>query len=285
MSILGSVLDYDASRRASKEQARAAGRASDAQVESAREALDFNLAALENINQQLMPQRQMGIQAMNTLADLYGYERVSLPDQSLRDIYGEIRAERNSEPEPQQTGGGMFGAARNAFAAQTARPYTAMPKPGAASVQYQGANVPAPEARRENALATIMNDPGFQFRLNQGQAALERSAAARGRLFGTETLANTNQLAQNMASQEFGNAFNRLAGLAGFGTAATSQGNAATQGAGATGAQLLTNMGNARASGFLGAGDARAAGILGRANAINSGMGDIESLLLMGGGA
>lgn len=52
-------------------------------------------------------------------------------------------------------------------------------------------------------------DPGYQFRMDQANKALERSAAARGGLFSGATGRSLTQLNQDMASQEYGNAYNR----------------------------------------------------------------------------
>ncbi|MCP4988367.1 MAG: hypothetical protein GY928_20645 [Colwellia sp.] len=53
------------------------------------------------------------------------------------------------------------------------------------------------------------SDPGFQFRLQQGTDAIEGSAAARGGLFSGQTGKDLTSFGQNLASQEFQNAFNR----------------------------------------------------------------------------
>lgn len=52
-------------------------------------------------------------------------------------------------------------------------------------------------------------DPGYAFRLSEGQKALERSAAARGGLMGGATGKALLRYGQQMGSQEFANAFNR----------------------------------------------------------------------------
>lgn len=59
---------------------------------------------------------------------------------------------------------------------------------------------------------TEQNDPGYQFRLQQGQNALQNSAAARGGLLSTGTAKNLNDYAQNSASAEYGNVYNRALG-------------------------------------------------------------------------
>lgn len=52
-------------------------------------------------------------------------------------------------------------------------------------------------------------DPSYSFRLSEGQKALERSAAARGGLLSGRTLKAIQGYGQNMASQEFQNAYDR----------------------------------------------------------------------------
>ena len=52
-------------------------------------------------------------------------------------------------------------------------------------------------------------DPGYQFRLQQGEQALNRSAAARGGRLGGAQLKALSDYSQGLASQEFGNFANR----------------------------------------------------------------------------
>ena len=54
------------------------------------------------------------------------------------------------------------------------------------------------------------DDPGFQFRLREGQKALERSAAARGGLQSGGTLKSLARFSQGLASDEFQRAFDRF---------------------------------------------------------------------------
>ena len=60
--------------------------------------------------------------------------------------------------------------------------------------------------------ADMMQDPGYQFRLSEGQRALERSASARGGLLSGGTLRGLEQYAQGVASQEYGNVYQRRLG-------------------------------------------------------------------------
>jgi hypothetical protein len=109
----------------------------------------------------------------------------------------------------------------------------------------------------------VANDPGYQFRLAEGQKALERSAAARGGLNSGAFMKGLDRYSQGLASDEYQNAWgrnqaglNRLAQLAGVG-------QASAQNLGALGSQNATNMnqlyaalGNAAAAGKIAQGDA-----------------------------
>jgi hypothetical protein len=53
-------------------------------------------------------------------------------------------------------------------------------------------------------------DPGYAFRLEEGQKAIDRSAAARGGLQSGAALKAAAEYGQNMGSQEYQNAFNRF---------------------------------------------------------------------------
>lgn len=115
----------------------------------------------------------------------------------------------------------------------------------------------------------LNEDPGYAFRLAEGQKALDRQAAARGGLISGAALKAATRYGQDMGSQEYQNAFNRAltrynttAALAGIGQSAT---NNLSGAAGSLGSQLgqdYTNAGNARASGYVG-----------QTNALTSGLG------------
>ena len=115
-------------------------------------------------------------------------------------------------------------------------------------------------------------DPGYGFRLAEGQKALERSAAARGGLLSGATGKALTRYGQEMGSQEYTNAFNRyqserqarlnpLQSLAGVGQTSTQQlaGQAGQLGAGL--AESIGAAGQARASGYMGTANAIAGGL------------------------
>lgn len=73
---------------------------------------------------------------------------------------------------------------------------------------------------QEERLALFQESPGYQFRLEQGQQALERSQAARGGLLSGRAALEAQRFGQGEASAEYGNYVNRLQSLAGMGQSA-----------------------------------------------------------------
>jgi hypothetical protein len=120
-------------------------------------------------------------------------------------------------------------------------------------------------------------DPGYQFRLSEGLKLLGHQAAARGGAVSGNTMTGIQDYAQNAASNEYQNAFNRYQTnrtnqLQPLGNLmATGQSAAANQGSAA--GNYGTNAGNA----YMAAGQANAAGQLGAANTINNALGTAAS--------
>jgi hypothetical protein len=95
------------------------------------------------------------------------------------------------------------------------------------TMQSAAATYVAPRAvdttnQYENSLMKLMNDPNsiantnaYKFRFNQGQQALERSAAARGMTGSGNTLAALQEYGQGLASQEYEKEADRLGSLTG----------------------------------------------------------------------
>jgi hypothetical protein len=115
-------------------------------------------------------------------------------------------------------------------------------------------------------------DPGYAFRLKEGQKALEQSAAARGGLISGNALKAASRYGQEMGSQEYTNAFNRyqqeraarlqpLQSLAGVGqTTSANLGQAGAANANAMG-NYLTGGAAASAAGRVGAANAYGQGV------------------------
>jgi hypothetical protein len=124
----------------------------------------------------------------------------------------------------------------------------------------------------------FQQDPSYQFRQAEGLKALERSAAARGNLMSGSTLKGVQRFGQDLASQEYQNAFNRyqversaklnpLQSLMGAGQSAT---NVMTGNVGQFGQNESANI--------YGAGQARASGYIGSANALSNALNQVGDI-------
>jgi hypothetical protein len=115
-------------------------------------------------------------------------------------------------------------------------------------------------------------DPGYGFRLAEGQKALDRQAAARGGLISGGALKAAQRYGQEMGSQEYTNAFNRyqterqarlnpLQSLAGMAQTSTGQLGAAGQAYASGAGEAMGQAAQARASGYMGGANALSQGL------------------------
>lgn len=152
-------------------------------------------------------------------------------------------------------------------------------------------------------------DPGYQFALEQGQQAIQRSAAAKGGLVSGGALKDLSAYTTGMASQQYGtayaraqgtyqqnyqnalnkyqqnysnlfntfetnqqNKYGRLNALAGMGLTATGMASQAGQNFAANAGQYTIAGGNALAAGTVGGTNALTSGIAGASNAVTGGI-------------
>jgi len=131
----------------------------------------------------------------------------------------------------------------------------------------------------------LTQDPGYAFRLSEGQKALDRSAAARGGLISGGAMKAAQRFGQESGSQEYQNAYNRA--LTGYNANVAREATgynrlASMAGVGQTSANTLTgaagtygsNVGNAMINQGINAGNAGMAGT----RAMTSAYGDIANL-------
>jgi hypothetical protein len=229
MSIFGSVGDGLVGGYLNS---RASRSAANAQAQSAR---DANAAMLEMFNQNrqdMEPWRNAGVQGLNAL------------------MYGLGIGPQGDSPRPTNP---RFPWMQGAGA-------TNGPAGGSQPVGYG-------DLMRSFSLSDFQADPGYQFRLREGEGAINRNALARGRFNSGAALKELQRFSSNLASDEFGqaynrfnndqtNRFNRFAALADVGQTATRDVNADRR---ATSGQVAGNI--------IDAGNARAAGRIGSANA------------------
>lgn len=272
-SIGGALLGAGAAKDAAKTQANSADSASATQLQMYNQTRDDQA-----------PWRNVGGSAVNRLAYLAGLNPATGTGAAPNTAFGDLTYDNgqwaSTSLRNQAAEGGNFGPNDEArYQALIQQRLAGIDNPVAAyqaqtqATQQAATNDPAyGSLTRGFTMADYQADPGYQFRLDQGQQALERSAAARGGLLSGGALKDTTAYAQGMASQEYGNAYNRfnndqstiwnrLSGLAGVGQQANN-----------TIAQVGQNTATQIGQNTIGAGNAIAAGGVGAANAISGGI-------------
>ena len=170
---------------------------------------------------------------------------------------------------------------------------------GSANQPYSMAGFDPNSLMRNFGASDFQTDPGYSFRLSEGLKALDRQAAARGGVMSGAALKAAGRYGQDVASQEYGNAFNRFqtnrASQAGLFTDAYNRdrtrqldefsrlgglmtsgqnaaaGTGASQAAfGSNAANLMSQGAQAMGQGVIGAGQAMAAGQMGAGNTFNN---------------
>lgn len=146
--------------------------------------------------------------------------------------------------------------------------------------QLVGGMQPGGELTRSFTMDDYQEDPGMQFRLQQGEQGINRAATASGARYSGATLKALSRFNSGLASQEYGNAysrfnsdqgnkFNRLSAMAGTGQTAVTQAGQAGQNAYSNIANAGQNNANAQGNAVQNAAAARASGYIGSANAFN----------------
>jgi len=113
----------------------------------------------------------------------------------------------------------------------------------------------------------FFTSPGFEFVRDEGLRGIENRFSASGGSLSGNALRRLTEFNSGLASQEFGNFFNRQLSQAGLGQAATTAGVAA-------GSQSAANISNTLFSSGIQQGNARASGVAGINSAIQGGIGN-----------
>ncbi len=199
----GSIYSANQSKKASQQAANASQQATDRAIAEQRRQYDLSRA-------DLAPYRQAGTGALGILSQIYG---ISAQPQSAQP-----GMTQNGQP-VLTSGRGILGRLDNAgidtsgVNLPTTLPTQTQPPAGSGT----GTNPTSPD------YSSFFASPDYQFRLDESMRALNARNAALGiQDSGAAQKAALSQ-AGNLASGEFGNFWNRLAGLAGIGQTATQQ--------------------------------------------------------------
>jgi hypothetical protein len=215
-SLIGSSMQSSAASSAAAQQSAAADRAAQLQ----KEMFEKQIGLQE-------PFRQAGMAGQNRLMELLG---LRVPAQagvggapamrSEADLRNALASQYTTPASTRTIGGreseytvdvpasineaGLAAAIRNAQAQDQAAltAYQAQQAQAAPSADFG-------KYARDFGMSDFQADPGYAFRLAEGQKALERTAAARGGLLSGAALKAATRYGQEAGSQEFTNAFNR----------------------------------------------------------------------------
>jgi hypothetical protein len=216
-------------------------KAAGAVKDSAAQSDATNRYIYDTTRQDYAPYREVGTNALNKLAGLYGVQ--------------------GSTPTPTPTTG-----VAGAFGGFSYNPATGQfTQQAAPSTQATTQQTTAPADPYGGFTAT----PGYQFRRDEALKAIERSASSRGALGSGATQKAMIRYADNNAASEFNTYADRLAALAGVGQSSTA--SVAAAGSNYAGQQTQTNMA---------AGQARASAYANTGSAINSGVQNLASAYL-----
>lgn len=242
------VVGVGVSAYSANQQKQAAKGARNASERAAQDANDTQRYMYDQSREDQMPWLNTGAAALNKLGALYGLNTAA--------------PAANQAPTPVAAAG----PSENRFPAGGYAPGSV------GAVMGQGGGTASgqagyEQARPVNALAggvdprfaDFYNSPDYQFALQQGTQTLDRSAAARGRLYSGGYGMDLTKYGQGMASQQLNNYTNRLADIAGLGQVAST--NLAGQG---------QNFANAFGNNLNNAADARASAYAANANANNT---------------
>lgn len=239
----------------SQASGHAASRATQAQINMSENAIRAQQDAAAHALSLSAPQRQAGYRALAAMMDMTGLDR------------GGIR--HPSDPTDSTE------ADREAAAADRYQPRTDVGVVGGRLLRRVLPSAAAPSSASQADVPNLADfepynfetDPGYQFRMDEGQRALERGAAARGGLLSGGYGRRAIRYSQDYASNEYQRVFDRISTIAGYGNSS-----------GSNAAQTIVNTGQNVGNAMINAGEARASGYIAQGNANSNMFGQLGQL-------
>lgn len=236
-TIIGGALTGDAARKAGNQ------------------ASDSNAAAIAEQRRQYdltrsdyAPYRSVGYGALAQLAQAYGIPGFDIPGGQQHDVSTPMQGEPT--PWDNFTKYGISGIRRGAQVG-----------PSVASVP-SSSMLSGPGLTHDVTGDEVLQDPGYQFGMQQGQQALDRKAAAAGGRISGAALKSASRFSTDYGSTKYGEAYqrrqdrlNRLQALAGIGQTSTAGSAAAGASSANAISSLLNDTGSTRAGSTLAQGN------------------------------
>lgn len=266
---MGFIADIFTANEDRKAQTKAADRAADISQRSSDQQIALQRDMFDRLWSGTQVQRDAGDAATRMMAQLMG---LSLPAGSQTPQTQPPQPNQPNQPtlpvSPATSGGGRFGGGSNALmsfgslapadADMTQSPMSqnalgGAPQPQVMPLQPGGPQVlpgqpgtPAPTGTPNalNPTDWLRSTPGYQFNLDEGQRAMNASLAARGGLLSGDAGREAIRYGQNYGDRIYADQFNRLAGIAGTGQTAQSQGQQAGTNYANNSSSILNNNAN-----------------------------------------
>jgi len=282
---LGSIIGAATSIFGAHQQSKSAKKAAKAQRKAAQAEIDFAKESRDLARADAAPYREAGYKALDALMSMTGLAAPASSGGGGSDAPVQPNPALAESPRAGDYLAGLRGPFRRALGRAYGGPiYGRMGGGGIGQGQYlinedgpenvtSGGEVtrtPNPQAIEPGADGYVQpnenpggieggfnfqTDPGYEFRLNEGQRVLERGAAAAGGLLSGGYGRRAIRYGQDYASNEYSNVYNRIANIAGLGQVSSGRSaNAALYASGQVGG-ALSNAGAARASGYTAQGN------------------------------
>lgn len=240
-TLIGGAIGAVGSIIGGSNNSKAINKATDATVQANAQNLAMQKEIYGENKQTLAPFVNAGTQATGAINALLGLTPTNQPQQAAP------QAPANTgqfQYNPSDYGGGLDGI-RGGLAAVLQRMQQRQNGPTTAGMPTPGAIQQSTYLTPQQAFQNYQNSTGYQFRLNQGMNALNSGYAGAGLIKSGAAMKAAQDYGQNIASQEFNNYMNLLAGQQGTGlTAAGAQAGVATNYANTAGA-INSNTANA----------------------------------------
>ncbi len=239
--------------------ANSSKKASKAQQQSAEQALNLQREQFDTSRLDSAPYREVGTSALNRIADLLKLERSAPVTAPTREQFTSYSGGGGGDSKgPPGIAGHKLAETKRILGKgkKSSDPVATFDQAGYDAALEKYNQDMAVFQHRPQGTDVFEADPGYEFRLGEGNKAIENAARARGQYFSPSTVKELTRYGQGFASNEFGNVYNRLAGLAGTGQSAV---NNQAQ----LGQNYATNAGNT----MMSAGNARGAAAISQGNA------------------
>lgn len=228
-TVVGGVLTSNAARDAANTQANASVEAGNtslaiaekqiiaqkdtlaAQLAAEKDALDKQLAAQQTTLNQTLAAQKLAADTGNTVAKDMLNQQLAAQQRALDQTLGLQREMFNKQIENLSSykEAGEVGQTRLLELLGLGGDAKA-PGFGSATTAFKVPGFDPKTLFQEFNAAEMEKDPGYAFRVGEGQKAIERSTAARGGLQSGAALKAAAEYGQSMGSQEYGNAYNRF---------------------------------------------------------------------------